>query len=133
MFCYKKAQNNLRIEQENLPTRTRVYLMNGEQQVGKLTLQTFPVDKKYYYLTHFKIEPEYRSQGWGTKMMNTLLANPEYQDRPIVVHPEPYGGEIGTPEYNQEIENLNKMYEKFGFENQSDEDYDMGYMVLNRE
>jgi len=120
MNWYKLAQENLHIEQEDLIDRTRIYLMLGNKQVGKLTLQFYPNDlypnDNNYYITAFKIDPEYRGKGWGTKMMERIVNDPKFKDRPIMLHPEPYGGEIGTQEYNDIIAKLKNMYKKMGFE-----------------
>jgi len=72
-------------------------------------------------MTAFKVNAEYRRQGWGTQMMQKMLNLPRYKDRPIVVEPAPYGGDIGSEGYRQEIENLKEMYKKFGFENSGNE------------
>jgi len=121
MNWYEKAQENLKIIQEDLPDRTRLHLMdeNKDKEVGKLTIQIFPYDK-YYYATAFFIDADYRGQGWGRKMMKQMTSLPRFQDRPIILNPEPYGGNIGSDEYNQEIEDLKKMYRKLGFENDVD-------------
>jgi GNAT superfamily N-acetyltransferase len=117
MKIWRLAQS-LRIEKEILPDRCRVYLKNGDLEVGKLTIQWFDYDTKNYYLRAFKISPQFRGKGWGTKMMNEILNDSRFQDRPIVVVPEPYGEEndIGSPAYMEELAGLEQMYRKFGFE-----------------
>ena len=128
MNWYKIAQQELHIEQEDRPDRTRIYLKDGDKEVGKLTIQEFAIDKKHYYITAFFIDAEYRKQGWGAKMMEIAKNLPRYQDKPIVLHPEPYGGEIGSSEYNQEIKNLKEMYQKMGFEDLTEEHGWMEYI-----
>jgi len=113
MRIYRIAQN-LRIEREDLPDRTRILLKDGDKEIGKLVVQ-YGFDKKNYYLQAFKIAPQYQRQGWGTKMINAILNDTKFQDRPIVVQPAPYGNEIGSPEYMEELMGLEEMYSKFGF------------------
>lgn len=116
MNWYKLATENISITREDLSDRTRIYLMNKGKVIGKLTLQFYPNDP-YYYLTAFKIDdPCFRGTGWGTKMLNELLSSPQFQDKPIVVEPAPYGGDIGSNNYNNEIQGLQDLYRKFGFE-----------------
>ena len=67
----------MQIVQEDLTDRTRIYLMDGENEVGKLTLQNYAQDKTNYYMTAFWIDSQYREQGWGTKMMQRILSLPQ--------------------------------------------------------
>ena len=126
MSWYKKAQAF--IEQENLPDRTRILLKDGDKQVGKLTIQEFALDKNRYYIRAFFIEPEYRNKGWGTRMMELVKRLPKYQDRPIVLHPEPYDDNIGSEEYDKDTEGLKEMYRKMGFNDLTEEH---GWMEYN--
>jgi len=121
--CQSQTEPNLQIKKEPLSDRCRVYLMDDVKEVGKLTLQIY-LGEKYYYLTAFKIAPQYRDKGWGSKMLREILNDPKYQDKPILVQPAPYGGDIGSYQYNQEIDGLEAMYKKFSFDY-----YDAGYMI----
>ncbi len=83
------SQNNsedLYIDVEQLPDRMRVYLKRkdgelnefGEEYVGKLTIQFNHFNEGKDAVTAFRIDPEYRGQGWGRKMMETAL---QYKER----------------------------------------------------
>jgi len=93
------------------------FLKNGDLEVGKLTIQWFEYDKEHYYLTHFKIAPQFCKMGWGTKMFNEIVNDVRFLDRPILVDPAPFGGDIGSNDYMEELSHLQDMYRnKFSFE-----------------
>ena len=125
MKIYRIAQDDLYIDVVEMPDRIRVYIKRkdgqlnefGEDFVGKLTLQFDAFSENKDMLTAFKIDPEYRDKGWGRKMMEALSP---YQINPWYISPEPYGGNIGSQEYNEEIDSLHEMYGKFGFEEYKD-------------
>ena len=114
MHWYRVSQmNSLRIEDEESGPVRRVLLRDGYIQVGKLVINTS--NKEYYIISAFQIAPQYQCLGWGSKMMQRVLDDVGYQDRPIIVTPAPYGNDIGTPRYMEELMGLQSMYEKFGF------------------
>lgn len=123
MRIFKIAQSlqNLRIEKENLPDRTRIYLIDGDKRIGKLTIQ---YSEQYYTITAFQINERLQGQGWGRKMMDEIINDPKFKDKPIIVDPAPYGGNIGSPEYMNSINGLREMYGKFGFK-----DFSGSYMI----
>lgn len=121
MSWYKKAINSLQIIKENLPDRVRFLLKNNGEEVGKLVIQSFAIDQKYYYLTSFWVDSEYRGQGWGKKMIQMALSDPRF-DKPILVKPEQYG------QYDEETQSgLISMYKNFGF----DDFYD-NYLIYDK-
>ncbi len=133
MKIYKIAQikNDLYLDVENLPDRRRIYLRRrdgqknayGEDFVGKLTIQLNYFSANKDMLTAFKIDPEYRGQGWGRKMIEEAF---KYQKNPLYVNPEPYGSIEYGIDYDEIINGLKKMYGKFGFE-----PYQDNFMVRN--
>jgi ribosomal protein S18 acetylase RimI-like enzyme len=120
---YKIAQihQNLRIEKESLSDRTTIYLINNDKRIGKLTIQ---YSEQYYTITAFKIDERFRGMGWGRKMMEEILKDSKFEDKPILVDPAPYGGNIGSPEYMDAINGLREMYGKYGFK-----DFNGSYMI----
>ncbi len=123
MKIYRIAQteDDLYIDVESFPDRRRIYLKrrdgeeneNGEDFVGKLTIQLDYFSSGQDMLTAFKIDPEYRGKGWGRKMIEEAF---KYQERPLYVNPEPYGTIEDGKDYDEVIDGLKKMYGKFGFE-----------------
>lgn len=133
MKIYRIAQEELYIDVEELPDRIRVYLKRrdgkqnefGEDYVGKLTIQFDLWSEGKDMVTAFRVDPKYRGTGWGRKMMEVALRR-RPKGRQLFVKPEPYGGNIGSPEYNAEIDGLHDMYGKFGFE-----EYQDNFMIKN--
>lgn len=124
-----KISNNqdIHMEEEYHLDRYYIFLKIGNKKIGKLTLQWF--DNKNYYLTSYKIEDGCQGQGWGRKMMQKLLNNDKFKDRPILVRPEPFDDE----DYQEKQESLTEMYRKYGFTPyDGDGAWGPNYMILRR-
>lgn len=110
MIIYKISQTNfdLHIKRDDMGDRVRYYLIdeNGKE-AGKLTIQDFG-DRTYYYLTSFRIDQQYRKQGFGKKIISEALNDSRFFDRPILVRPDPFDEETS-------VQDLIGMYSHFGF------------------
>ena len=62
---------------------TKPYTLNPKQTLGLLTTWHFD---EFIYIEHFAIDPELRSQGYGSKAMSTFI---KQQGKPIVLEAEP--------------------------------------------
>jgi len=120
-YAISKISSTPSIEREDMGDRIRYYLKSNDKNIGKLTIQDFGY--KYYVITYFKIENEYRNQGYGSKMLKMALEDPKFLDKDIVVQPSPFNDE----DYEQQVASLKDMYKHFGFV-----DYEYNYLIYKR-
>ena len=67
---------------------TKHYTLNTKQALGLLTTWEFA---DFIYIEHFAINPELRSQGYGSKAISTLI---KQKEKPIILEAEPPTDEL---------------------------------------
>ena len=75
-------------EEENEDENSKHNTLNTKQPIGLLTTWFFD---EFIYIEHFAIDPELRSQGYGSKAMSTFI---KQQGKPIVLEAEPPTDEL---------------------------------------
>jgi hypothetical protein len=114
-----KETEEPKIYTERLNDRTKYNLIINGEKVGHLTVQENLSDH-YYVLTALKIyKDELKRLGHGTALMNMMLSDSKYLDKPIIVSPYPYD------ENEIEVEDLRSFYAKFGFVPSEESQYSM--------
>ena len=86
---YAQDDTQSAYENENLPPKDETQLstfisqLSTQHPLGLLTTWHF---EKFIYIEHFAIDPNLRSQGYGTEAINTFI---QEQDKPIILEAEP--------------------------------------------